>query len=201
MRRVSLFESTEPDWDVSSTHLVAAEWFVDSVPLDVCLNFVSAYHYSGGGSNTATFRHGLYRQNGSIWGIAWWMPPTKSAALATYPEWQSVLSLHRLAIHPAVPTNGASFLIGRSIRLIRRDKRWKCLVTYADEGQGHTGAIYRATNWDYIGTTTAEAQWADTNGRHISRKAGPKTRTKADMEALGFTMIGRNRKHKFVKVL
>lgn len=186
-----------------TTHLDKSDWLVDTVPLRTCQAFVVAYHYSGGGSNTATFRHGLLRRSDmTVWGVAWWIPPTKSAALATYPDdWQGVMSLHRLALHPDVPTNGASYLIGQSIKLIRQDKRWKCLVTYADEGQGHTGAIYRATNWTYVGTTAAEAQWVDQAGRHVARKAGPKTRTKGEMEALGYEMVGRNRKHKFVMVL
>lgn len=33
---------------------------------------------------------------------------------------------------------------------------WPCLVTYADEWQGHNGSIYRADNWDSVGTTKRE---------------------------------------------
>jgi hypothetical protein len=124
------------------------------------------------------------------------MPPIKAAAHATYPDdWKGVLALSRLAIAPEVPKNGASFLLGASMRLIDRG-RWPCLVTYADEMQGHTGAIYRATNWEYCGMTAKETAFFK-DGRMISRKAGPKTRTKDEMLALGCEMIGRFAKHKF----
>jgi hypothetical protein len=158
---------------------------------------VGRLHYSGGGSNTATYRHGLFR-NGDVrcYGVAWWIPPTKTAANATYPEnWRGVLALTRLAIEPEVPTNGASFLLGRSMKLIDRVK-WPCLVTYADEMQGHTGRIYKATNWEYLGKTAKEATWF-LDGRMVARKAGPKTRTKGEMEAMGAEMVGRFSKHKF----
>jgi hypothetical protein len=105
-----------------------------------------------------------------------------------------------LVLLPESPTNAASFLIGKSIRLIRQDGRWRCLITYADEWQGHDGAIYRATNWEYVGKTTSEATFVR-NGRMGARKAGPKTRTRAEMEAEGFEMVGRFAKHKFRRLI
>ena len=73
---------------------------------------------------------------------------------------------------------------------------WPCLVTYADEWQGHTGTIYRADNWEYLGMTKPEPTYT-LNGRMIARKAGPRTRTHEEMIALGAVMIGRFAKHKF----
>lgn len=181
-----------------------AKYRVETIPLAECQEMVARFHYSGGGSNTAVFRHGLFRLGlPKPVGCAWWIPPTKNAAKATWPSnWRAVLALHRLVVAPYVPTNGASYLIGRSIRLIRQDRRWECLVTYADESQGHAGTIYQATNWEYCGVTSSEAQWVDPEtGRFVARKAGPRTRTKAEMEELGYKMIGRFKKHKYRMVL
>lgn len=174
-----------------------SEWEVLTVDLAVAQDLVRRFHYSGGSANTATYRHGLFMKGHRLClGVAWWIPPTKSAANATYPEdWKGVLALTRLAIAPEVPKNGASFLLGASMRMIDRD-RWPCLVTYADEMQGHTGAIYKATNWEYCGMTAKEATWFK-DGRMVSRKAGPKTRTRDEMLALGCEMVGRFAKHKF----
>jgi hypothetical protein len=74
------------------------------------------------------------------------------------------------------------------------------LVTYADEWRGHTGAIYRADNWTYCGKTAAESVWT-LDGRMVARKAGPKTRTTAEMEAMGARLEGRFPKHKFVHIV
>ena len=173
------------------------EWEVRTVELTVAQALVRQYHYSGGGANTATYRHGLFKKGeAECLGVAWWIPPTKTAALATYPDnWQGVLNLSRLALSPKVPKNGASFLLSKSMKLIDR-VRWPCLVTYADEMQGHTGAIYKATNWEYCGMTAKEATWFN-GDRMVARKAGPKTRTKAEMLELGCRMVGRFAKHKF----
>jgi hypothetical protein len=175
---------------------------VRDVDLGSALWLVEAYHYAGGAANTATYLHGLFAQ-GQPWvclGAAWWIPPTKHAAIASFPEnWQGVLSLSRLVIHPAVPKNGASFLLGRSMAMIDRE-RWPCLVTYADEWRGHTGGIYRATNWEYVGRTERNSVWVK-DGRMVARKAGPKTRTHAEMRALGAECMGYFAKHKFRHVV
>lgn len=185
--------------------LRAKEWTVRAVSLSTARELVTRLHYAKGGSNTETYCHGLFRKgedffDESCLGVAWWIPPTKSAALATYPaNWRGVLALSRLAIDPTVPTNACSFLISRSRKMIDR-KAWPCLVTYADEGQGHTGAIYLADNWKYVGLTKPEAMFT-LNGRMIARKAGPKTRTRAEMAALGAVIEGNFAKHKFVHLL
>lgn len=175
-------------------------WFVQTVPLKVVQAFIQQHHYAAGGSNTATYRHGLFKKgHDECLGVAWWIPPTKSAALATFPEdWQSVLSLSRLALHPSVPKNGASYLLGQSRKLIDK-ARWRCFVTYADEWQGHEGGIYRADNWKYVGRTKPERTYIK-NGVMTARKAGPKTRTHAEMLALGAELIGSFSKHKFVRI-
>ena len=173
------------------------DWTVQTVPLKVAQELVKKHHYSGGGSNTATYRHGLFRiGEETCLGVAWWVPPTKTAAKATYPQnWRGVLCLTRLVIHPDVPTNGASFLLGQSMKLIDRD-RWPCLVTYADEMRGHTGQIYKATNWQYCGMTAKEPCFVK-DGRIVARKAGPKTRTHQEMFDMGCELVGRFAKHKF----
>ena len=175
-----------------------ADWIVKTVPLATCQVLVAEHHYARGGSNTATYRHGLFRADEpeTCLGVAWWIPPTKSAALATYPnDWRKVLALSRLVIVPGVPTNGASFLLSRSRKMIDR-RKWPCLVTYADEWRGHTGAIYLADNWKPQGKTTPEAVFV-LDGRMVARKAGPVTRTRAEMEALGAVLVGRFAKNKF----
>jgi hypothetical protein len=180
--------------------LKKADYEVKTIPLAVCQQMVAKYHYAKSGSNTAVFRHGLFLKAlpEMCLGIAWWIPPTKSAALANYPSnWKAVLVLSRLVVHPDVPQNAASFLIMQSVKLIRQDRRWEYLLTYADEWQKHSGAIYKATNWISLGKTKPEATWIDSDGRMVARKAGPHTRTKSEMLALGHNMIGRYSRHRF----
>jgi hypothetical protein len=182
-----------------------ADWWVRSISLETAQESVTRLHYAKGGSNTATYRFGLFRRGEELmdaWclGVAWFIPPTKSAALATFPEnWQGVLTLSRFVIEPAVPKNAASFLLAKATKMIDRET-WPCLVTYADEWQGHTGTIYRAAGWEYVGMTQPEATFVRA-GRMVARKAGPKTRTHAEMQAMGAEMVGKFAKHKFVNIV
>lgn len=184
--------------------LNAKDYRVEVIPLSVGLELVKKYHYSRGGSNTATYRHGLIeRKSGRVVGVALWIPPTKTAAMSNYRQgdWTKVLSLSRLAIDPSVPKNGASFLLGASERMIKRDGKYEYLLTYADEWRGHTGAIYRATNWNYLGKTAPEDVWVNSKGRMMGRKRGQKTLTRSDMERLGFVNQGKYAKHRFGKYI
>lgn len=171
--------------------------------ISVARELVEKYHYAKGASNTRTFLHGLFPK-GAIWendcvGVAWWIPPTKDAAHATYPaNWMGVLALSRLVIMSGVPKNACTFLLSRSVALIP-SKIWPCLVTYADDWMGHSGTIYRASNWTYLGKTKPSENYT-IDGVMTSRKAGGHTRTKKEMMELGAVFHGRHTKHKFVLI-
>lgn len=190
--------------------LRAEDWLVRPLDPMVGRALIARYHYAGGASNTVTACHGLiHRETRAVKGVAWWLPPTKPAAQACLRgnadlgvpdvsdryDWQSVLSLSRLVALPGMATNAASFLMARSTALL--DARWPVLVTWADTERGHTGAIYRAANWAYLGLSEPSEVWTDAGGRRVARKAGPKTRTHGEMRELGHVFLGYFRKHRF----
>lgn len=181
------------------TKLRAKDYEVREVAPDEARAFAVAHHYSKGCSNTRVYSHGLYRRGElDLLGVAIWLPPTKVAAQSVNrDQWQKVLSLTRLAVRPDVPSNAATFLMARSIRLIRQDGRFVSLVTYADDFMGHTGAIYRASNWTYVGFMKGSPRWEDPSGKQVARKATV-SRTDAEMVALGYRNVGVFGKHKFV---
>ena len=124
------------------------EWRVQTVRLDIARGLVERHHYARGAAPNGVYLHGLFL-NGcpTCWGVAWWIPAILGSVNKYNPGGDvTTLTLHRLVIHPIVPTNGASFLLGRSIRAIAQAGRYDLLITYADTWRGHTGAIYRATN-------------------------------------------------------
>lgn len=165
------------------------------------LNLVKYAHYAKGASRTGVYVHGLYHNNADcLLGVAWWLPPTGPAARSVHPDWTKVLSLSRMAIFPGMPKNACSFLLGRSMRMIRHDGRFHTLLTYADQGEGHDGWVYRACGFIYLGPTAPSPVWVDTDGKRVSPKATV-TRTKAQMEALGHRFVGKTVKHKYVKYL
>ena len=63
-----------------------------------------------------------------------------------------VLELTRLFVVDGTEKNTESFFIGQSFEWLRKHApEVKVLISYADPEQGHTGMIYRATNWLYQG--------------------------------------------------
>lgn len=190
------------------THAARGDYAIAECEHGAAVALVRAHHYAGGAANTSVLSVAAYRGGRSasdararMVAAALWLPPTRACAESVSPDWQRVLSLSRLVVVPGEPTNVASMVIGACIRILRRDGAWSHLVTYADESQGHTGTIYRATNWTYVGRTRPEARWVDAAGRQVSRKCGPRSRTAAEMSALGYVMAGRFAKHKFVMAL
>lgn len=175
------------------------EWEVREAPLKEAQAMVREHHYAKGGSNTAVFVHGLYRKGEcELQGVVWWLPPTRVACESVDKQrWQKVLSLTRMVVLPGVPKNACSFMLARSVMMIRKSRRFVALVTYADESQGHTGGVYKASGWSYVGRTGPYPRWVDREGRQVSPKA-TKNRTKAEMEALGHEKVGAFYKHKYV---
>lgn len=176
------------------------DYYISSIAIGEARRLVEQYHYAKGGSNTGCYAHGLFRvSDNALVGVAWWLPPTKVACQSVNMDnWKRVISLSRLVITPDEPKNAATILLGASIRLIKKDARFVSLVTYADMSQGHTGAIYKATNWEYQGVTKPSRRWLNpVTGQQVAAKATT-NRTKGEMLALGYTRTEAHAKHKFV---
>lgn len=187
-------------------HLRRGEWSVGAITQSEAVESIEAWHYAQGAPNTSVARHGLFRSStdaiggmfGRLSGVAMWLPPTPTAARSVAGrEWRGVLSLTRLVVAPDVPTNGASYLLGASMRLLDRE-RWPWLLTYADSSHGHTGAIYRATNWTYLGPWEAGDTWVGPEGEQRGRKRGKRNLSVAEMTELGFVKQPAAVKHKYV---
>lgn len=182
---------------IGDNNLKKSEWHVTDVSIQVARMLVRKYHYARSATNTRVYTHGLFRKGSDrCYGVAWWIPPTKSAAQASHSDWKKVLTLTRLVIVPGVPKNACSFLLAASVRLINC-KAWEVLITYADTMQNHTGNIYRASNWEYLGLTNPENVFVDSAGRMMGRKRGQRTLTNEEMVRHGFASRGKSQKHKF----
>lgn len=166
---------------------------------------IKTHHYARGCSKTGVM-YGMFRGDALV-GVAQWLPPTKVCGQSVLPEfdlWKRVISLTRLVVVPGEPQNAATMLISASLKWLRTlrtpqgRRKWWAAVTFADESEGHSGAIYKATNWKDMGVTAAYPRWKDASGAQVSTKSGPKTRTAAEMRALGYEVVGHFRKRKFV---
>lgn len=85
--------------------------------------------------------------------------------------------LSRLYLLDEIPKNAETWLIGQSVRYIKRHFREvECLLSYADPSAGHRGTIYQAANWISDGRTDSERKtprcdYVDTRtGKKYGRK-------------------------------
>lgn len=143
------------------------------------------FHAYRGASSTATYSFGVYEGSTLVAAYAW-QPPPFGAAKSVNPHapW-AVLSLSRMV---AVPKSERALkhvskpLLLQMKRLIDRT-RWPSLVTYSDEGLGHTGHVYKCSGW--TPTRKEEArQYVDAEGRRTSPYSNGKWSNK------GLTFIG-----------
>jgi len=68
-----------------------------------------------------------------------------------------VWELARVYLLDEIPRNAETWLIGQSVRYIKRQhKEVRHLLSYADPSAGHAGTIYKAANWRQDGRTDDE---------------------------------------------
>ena len=114
--------------------------------------------------------------------------PSLCRGLAGEDEFYNVLELNRLVICDPTPNN-ASYLVGRSLRLLPKHKY---VVSYADQGAwGHVGYVYQACNFLYTGLSAPRTDVAS-NGKH-SRTAYHKGMDTSQRQP-------RSRKHRYIYI-
>ena len=63
----------------------------------------------------------------------------------------NVIELRRLCCIDDTPKNTESYFIGHALKLLKKDWGKGIVVSYADKEYGHTGIIYKATNFKMVG--------------------------------------------------
>lgn len=94
---------------------------------------------------------GLFEDDKMVGCVTYGKPASNNlcVGLAGQENSKLVYELNRLVITTDAP-NSASFLVGRSLKMLPRPLY---IVSYADDGWGHKGYVYQATNWFYTGMT------------------------------------------------
>ena len=128
-------------------------WYVKRVDRSEIRDFIEQWHYSKSINGCiADYCYALFDVNDIIKGAMFY------GRLAMANQWKrfsdcadDVIELRRLCCVDDTPKNAESFLIGRSLQQLRKDWRKGKVISYADKEHGHTGVIYRASNFDMVG--------------------------------------------------
>lgn len=146
-------------------------------------NFIIKNHYSGSINGCSADYCFCLMDGEKMIGAAFF------GALAMVNQWkpygekkEDVIELRRLCCIDETPKNTESFFIGKMLRWMRKNTGFKAVVSYADQEHGHSGIIYKASNFEYRGMSCG-APVIDFNGKTYHDKA---VRTKYNGELKPF---------------
>ena len=136
------------------------EFTVEEIERRYVSDFIKKNHYSHSTNGVQSIIHyGLYREGnfglprmiGAMM-YAWpSMPNTAAKYNPINPD--KCLELRRLACVDDTPKNTESYFIAQTIKLLKKTTDMEVIVSFADQHHGHTGVIYKASNFDYLGET------------------------------------------------
>lgn len=67
---------------------------------------------------------------------------------------EHLIELRRLCCIDKTPRNTESYFIGFTLRWLKKNTDIQKVISYADSNYNHTGIIYRASNFSYLGMTS-----------------------------------------------
>ena len=159
--------------------------------LDTVRDLCARFHGYGSAGGVATYAYAVFEHAMPVAAFSW-QPPPPGAAKSVCPEAPAgVLSLSRMV---AVPRDTRELRhISKPLRLQMHQlidrTRWPVLVTFSDEGQGHTGHSYKCSGWQPT-TRTRVAVMTHADGSRASRYANGKTGGRALLRT-GWTWVQR----------
>ena len=137
------------------------DFTVEEIPRKSVVKFIEKHHYSHNVNGVQSLYHyGLFTEGNfglpKMIGAMMYAHPSMPATAAKYnpinPD--KCLELRRLVCIDDTPKNTESYFIGQTFKLLKRDTDMEVIVSFADQHHGHTGVIYKATNFDYLGETS-----------------------------------------------
>ena len=156
------------------------------INVDEAVKFLDEYHYAGYG-RAATIIYGAYL-HGQLIGVSKFCPPVRlEVATSLGLSYSSVLELDRFCIHPKFhKKNFGSYFLSHVQKLVKpKFSDITHLVSFADPEYGHTGTLYKSSNWKCIGKTSRSYVYVDPAMNIIHKKTvynAAKTRNLTERE-------------------
>ena len=136
------------------------DFTVEYINRKALTSFIEKHHYSHNINGVQSLYHfGLYREGNfglpTMIGAMMYAHPSMPATAAKYnpinPD--KCLELRRLVCIDDTPKNTESYFIGKTLRWLKQNTDMEVIVSFADQHYGHSGIIYKATNFEYYGET------------------------------------------------
>lgn len=134
---------------------MSIEYTVELVERAVVRDFIEKHHYSHNINGLmSSYCFAMYDQDNHMVGAMIYGKLGMANAWKKYGNSiEEVMELRRLVLVDDTPKNSESFFIGRTLRWLKANTPVTTIVSYADPNYGHSGVIYRATNFEHVGMT------------------------------------------------
>lgn len=126
------------------------EFTVEPLEISMITSLIEEIHYSHNVTGIqATHCFGLFHGTTLIYG-----PLAMPGVYKKYvDDPDDIIELRRLACVEEAPRNTESYFIGQTLRWLKRNTKYKVVISYADSHHGHKGIIYQASNFEHVGMT------------------------------------------------
>lgn len=137
-------------------------YFVEPIEYKTTRPFVEQWHYSHSTNGLKLYQcFGLFRPNEKtnipeLVGAAIFGEPamTHQSSSWNISNPKACIELRRLCCIDDTPRNAESFFIGKMIKWLKKNTDIEVILSYADPSFGHSGIIYKATNFEMVGMTS-----------------------------------------------
>jgi hypothetical protein len=140
-------------------------YLIKSIDYQDCKEWLLKKHYLKR-MTSISYAFGLF-DNGFIIGVCTFgnaIPLTMKRSICGESFEHLVYELNRLCIDETAPKNSASFFVGQCLKQLPKPM---IVVSYADKSFGHTGYIYQATNFLYLGESHTQLDWKVKGLEHL----------------------------------
>ena len=143
--------------------------------------FIETHHYSGSVNGVKTSICYRVDYDNDLIGAVLYGQMSTTAWRRFGKSESEVLELRRLVLVDSAPKNSESRVIGWTLRHIRRNlNNVKTVVSYADPHHGHSGIIYKASNFKYIGVSARDTGFYNPNTGKTYHSRALRTKYKGD---------------------
>jgi len=92
-----------------------------------------------------------------------------------------VVELRRLVLTDGAPKYSESRVVSLTIKWLKKHaKDLKIIVSYADPAHGHTGVVYKASNFNYVGVSAADKGFFDPETQKTYHSRALRTKYKGE---------------------
>lgn len=172
---------------------------ITKIDKSIAYDFVKEYHYLGDAKFFSKIAYGIYhKESDTLLGVSTFSNPQGNVALKGWfglpNSDQTVLELSRLVVLPELNgTNVTSFLLGNSLKLLKKNENIRAVITLADDSR-HIGSIYQVCNFTYYGLTNKKTDF-------YSYDDGGKVNPRGSTKHKQGVWLPRTRKHRYAYIL